>query len=221
MQNEFYSEYYASLMNTGIVAKMWSFIHRKMEKPFKGSTENRVLEIGAGNGEHLKAIAHKVNFYHATDIRIDLLTKSLGGRQDVVIEMQDVTKLSYDDSYFDRVIVTCVLVHLDDPLLALTEIKRVVKPGGYISLYLPCEPGILLRVVRRFSTHAKARQMGIEDITFLHFLEHKNYYIAIDHFVGKVFANSKVRSRYYPLPFLSWNFNLFKLYTIKKAFEPE
>lgn len=77
--------------------------------------------------------------------------------------------------------------------------------------------GFLLRSVRRFSIHAKARRLGTQDINFLHFLEHKNYFIAIDFFVRHVFSDSGIRSRYDPFPFLSWNLNLYKLYTIRKG----
>ena len=141
----------------------------------------------------------------------------MANKKNVIVEMQDVTKLSYEDNFFDRVVITCVLVHLDDPVQALNEIRRVLKPGGYVSLYLPCEPGFLLRIVRKFSTRAKAKRLGIQEISFLHFLEHKNYFIAIDFFVRHIFSDSWIISRYYPFPFLSWNLNLFKLYTIKKS----
>ena len=215
-QDDFYEKYYSNLMDTGLVAKIWRRIHLQMEKPFRNYAEEKVLEIGSGNGEHLNAISPGIKLYYATDIRVDLLSKALSTRENVIVEKQDVTNLTYQDGFFDRVIVTCVLVHLDDPLRALSEINRVVRPGGYVSLYLPCEPGFLLRFVRVFSTHAKAKRLGIEDITFLHFLEHKNYFIAIDYFVHKIFQDATTRSRYYPFPFLTWNFNLFKLYTIKK-----
>lgn len=216
-QDDFYENHYSNLMDTGIISRVWQSIHRKMEKPFSHLSEDKVLEIGAGNGEHLKAVSNHVKWYYATDIRVDILIDSLLDKKNVIIEMQDVTKLSYEDNFFDRVVVTCVLVHLDDPIQALNEIRRVVKPGGYVSMYLPCEPGFLLRSVRRFSTHAKARRLGIQDINFLHFLEHKNYFIAIDFFVRHVFSDSGIRSRYYPFPFLSWNLNLYKLYTIRKG----
>jgi ubiquinone/menaquinone biosynthesis C-methylase UbiE len=203
-------------MATGLIARMWNLIHKKMEKPFRKAHEERVLEIGSGNGEHLKAVSHDIESYYATDIRVDLLSSALQGREKVIVEMQDVTDLSYEDGFFDRVIITCVLVHLDNPILALNEISRVIKPGGYVSIYLPCEPGIFLRAVRRFSTHAKAKRIGVDDISYLHFLEHKNYFIAVDFFIRRTFKESKVQSRYYPFPFLTWNFNLFKLYTIRK-----
>jgi ubiquinone/menaquinone biosynthesis C-methylase UbiE len=202
-------------MGTGGIARVWGFIHRKMERPFRNSVEERVLEIGAGNGEHYESVTSVVQSYYATDIRVDILNKSLGSNPNIVVEMQDVNKITHPADYFDRVIMTCVLVHLDNPLAALHEVRRVIKPGGYFSLYIPCEPGILLRFVRSLTTHAKARRLGIENIQHLHFLEHRNYFLSSNHFVQSVFSGDEIKGRYYPFPFLTWNFNLFRLYTIR------
>lgn len=215
-QDSFYSNHYSLMMNTGVIYRFWGLIHHLMERPFKNISEGRVLEIGAGNGEHIRAISGNIASYYATDIRVDSLKKNLSDFDNVIVETQDVMNLSYDDNFFDRVIVTCVLVHLDNPVIALEEINRVVKPGGYISIYLPCEPGMVLRFIRKFSTQAKASRIGVTDIKYLHFLEHKTYFLAVDYYLKRIFGAGKISSRYFPFPFLSWNFNLFKLYTIRK-----
>jgi ubiquinone/menaquinone biosynthesis C-methylase UbiE len=214
-QDKFYDDFYSELMGTGGIARVWSFIHQRMERPFRKSVEERVLEIGAGNGEHFSAITSAIQTYYATDIRVDILNKSLGSNPNVIVEMQDVNNITHSADYFDRVIMTCVLVHLDDQVAALREIRRVIKPGGYFSLYIPCEPGILLRFLRLMTTHAKARRLGIENIQHLHFLEHRNYFLSSNYFVKSVFSGDEIRGRYYPFPFFTWNFNLFRLYTIK------
>ncbi|MEE2755596.1 MAG: bifunctional 2-polyprenyl-6-hydroxyphenol methylase/3-demethylubiquinol 3-O-methyltransferase UbiG [Myxococcota bacterium] len=45
-------------------------------------------------------------------------------------------KLPFGDEVFDLVICTDVLVHVDDPRVVLTEILRVLKPGG--RLFFSC-----------------------------------------------------------------------------------
>jgi phosphatidylethanolamine/phosphatidyl-N-methylethanolamine N-methyltransferase len=214
-QDIFYGEHYARLMGTGLISQVWRAIHFLMEYPFRGVSENRILEVGAGNGEHFKAVSSDFQQYFATDIRIEQLTAGFEGVPKVIVERQDICKLSYENAYFDRTIVTCVLVHLDAPTTALSEIHRVTKSGGWVCLYLPCEPGLLLRMIRKFSTHAKAKKLGMTDITYLHFLEHKNYFSAVNYFIQREFISSRIKSIYLPFPWLSWNFNLFKLYFIK------
>jgi SAM-dependent methyltransferase len=45
--------------------------------------------------------------------------------------------LPYDDGCFDAVVSFDVLEHVDDPLLALREVRRVLRPGGSAWLVFP------------------------------------------------------------------------------------
>jgi SAM-dependent methyltransferase len=49
----------------------------------------------------------------------------------------DVTKLCFADACFDVVICNHVLEHVPDDRKALSEIYRVLKPGGWASLQVP------------------------------------------------------------------------------------
>ena len=49
---------------------------------------------------------------------------------------------SLDDSNFDAVLFSHVMEHLENPILALREINRVLKPGGMLVLGLPTENNI-------------------------------------------------------------------------------
>ena len=99
-----------------------------------------ILEIGAGRGEHLKFVKADYSKYVMTDIsewgkaEIEEIIK-LDHR--ISFELANIEKLSFPDNTFDRLICTCVLIHVDEPFLALEELKRVTKPGGVISFYMP------------------------------------------------------------------------------------
>lgn len=214
----FYNSHYQEIMGTGIISKVWSIIHTQMEKPFQNKYFQNILEIGAGNGEHIPYVTCQFSKYFATDIRIDNLSNIKQVRSGVDVLVQDAQKLTFSESYFDRIIVTCLLAHLDKPEEAISELHRVVKKeSGYISIYLPCEPGMLLRFVRLLSTHLKARRRGVSNISRLHYLEHRNYFLALDNLISNEFKTAKVKKRYYPFPFLSWNFNLYKIYQISNV----
>jgi ubiquinone/menaquinone biosynthesis C-methylase UbiE len=205
-------------MGTGNIGRMWRFIHRKMERPFDGQLYPRILEVGAGNGEHLKALKCNYTEYVATDIRIDILLQNTVKTNELRIVSADAENLPFEDSYFDRVIITCVLPHLEAPFLAIQELYRVSKKGGKITIYVPCEPGLILRLIRFFSTSRKAKKMNIKNIGLIHYFEHRNYYLAIDTFIKEINFknNASLKSRYFPFRFLTWNFNLFKIYQITK-----
>ena len=211
----FYEAHYKKLMGTGLISNYWALIHKQMEKPFLNKNLSEILEIGAGNGEHLNYVAKNFDKYTATDLRINNLKSIATNGTNIFTSVQNAEDLSFDSDSFDRVIVTCLLVHLDKPEKAISEMKRVVKKnGGYVTIYLPCEPGIFLRLIRKYSTHRKAKRLGIDDIKRLHYLEHRNYYLAVDDLIVNSFEKSHIQSKFYPFPFLTWNFNLYKIYQI-------
>lgn len=104
---------------------------------------SKALEVGCGAGFSTKRLA-------------DMLPKSvtLEGSEYVEEMLPDARKLNpgikfiaesvYDlqrkDNSLDLVFLLEVLEHLDHPELALKEISRVVKPGGYLILGVPREP---------------------------------------------------------------------------------
>jgi len=67
------------------------------------------------------------------------------------IEKIDMLNIAYPDDAFDWVIANHVLEHVADDLRALTELRRVLRPGGFAVLQTPysdvlektiCDPGV-------------------------------------------------------------------------------
>lgn len=98
----------------------------------------RVLEIGPGTGYYTLDIAEWVGVDGKVEI-FDLQQEFLdhvGGRaaerglQNVVPSQGDATALPYEDGSMDAVVLTAVLGEIPDPVAALREIRRVLKPAG-------------------------------------------------------------------------------------------
>ena len=66
------------------------------------------------------------------DIARDLLAER-GLRDRVELMEGDVFALPFDDDTFDVVHAHQLLQHLDDPVAALAEMRRVVRPGGSVA----------------------------------------------------------------------------------------
>lgn len=56
------------------------------------------------------------------------------------VEKIDMLQIPYPDKYFDFVIANHVLEHVNDDLAGLSEIRRVLKVGGYAILQTPFSP---------------------------------------------------------------------------------
>lgn len=216
--DEYYDKHYVKILRSGIIGSVTDFGQRQMERKFqKDHYFEKVLELGAGNGQHFNFVKHNFGTYAETDIRIDSLTEKAihtGTRTRFQLDAEKLSEI--DDCSYDRVIATCLLMHLSNPEEALNNWRRVARPNGYISIWVACEPGIFLRLSRYLTSNLIARRNGIDHLSYL-YREHKLNYLTCKHAIREVFVEDFIEERYFPFRFLSWNFNFWKIYTIKKA----
>lgn len=126
----------------------------------------KVVEVGAGLGEHFKYVRHSFDEYRITDSNLQVdesrLIANFKGEGKVFFSQEDATKLSYESDSFDRVIAAHVLEHLSGPHEVIREWIRILKPGGVMTLVLPCDPGMLWRLGRFALARRKILKSGIE-----------------------------------------------------------
>ena len=138
----------------GLYGKLVLHGHIKLENQFSKTDHfGKVLEVGCGSAEHINHIKHSYNEYHMTDSNEMYTTKlrenlSENFRKKTIIATENACKLSYDDNTFDRLIATHVMEHLPFPHEVFDEWSRLLKPGGVMSILLPCDPGVLWRFGR-------------------------------------------------------------------------
>lgn len=94
----------------------------------------RVLEIGFGSGLNIRfypAAVTSVAAVEPSDVGWSL-SRERRARTDVPIDRSglDGQHLAEQDASFDAVLVTFSLCTIADPGLALSEVRRVLKPGG-------------------------------------------------------------------------------------------
>ena len=100
----------------------------------------RVLDFGCGPGTLTLGMAElvKPGEVHGIDMeesQIEMAKSSAekGGHDNVLFQVGDVTDLPFEDDSFDVAHCHSVLMFVPDTLAALTEVKRVLKPGGVIA----------------------------------------------------------------------------------------
>jgi ubiquinone/menaquinone biosynthesis C-methylase UbiE len=96
--------------------------------------EGRVLEIGAGTGLNLRHYGVPVEALVLTE-PVEPMARALERRVQRVGRPADVRRASaealpFGDDSFDTVVSTMVLCTVQDQALALSEIARVLRPGG-------------------------------------------------------------------------------------------
>lgn len=99
------------------------------------AAEGRVIEIGLGSGHNLPFYdAARVTEVIGVDPAGELLAKAERRAATVAfpvrMEALDGESLPFEDKSADTVVVTFTLCSIRDPMRALSEMRRVLRPGG-------------------------------------------------------------------------------------------
>ena len=95
----------------------------------------RVLDVGCGTGylsARLLADGHAV-----TGVEPDDAARALAAQRLPEVVAARAEALPFPDASFDTVVATDVLEHVADDAAAVTEFRRVLKPGGWLVLTVP------------------------------------------------------------------------------------
>lgn len=109
----------------------------------------RILDIGCGTGRHtcaafrfprVVAMGIDINFDDVVETKKRLNThKELGdhGGGECGVSVADICALPFKDNFFDLVICSEVLEHIQDHKTAVSEAVRVLKPGKTLTVSVP------------------------------------------------------------------------------------
>lgn len=112
----------------------WEIIERYLQ-PSKGE---KILDVASGNGFYSQKMALK----GAVVIGIDMdpvrvsHAKEFHWIEGLTYDHGNAENLPYDAETFDKVVSVCALEHFNDPQKAVSEMARVLKPGGLLVLHV-------------------------------------------------------------------------------------
>ena len=212
---------YNDVYYTGGLGLFERWTHQSLERGKKTTPQSSILDIGGGDGQHVPFLSGKFSKYTILDL-LDHSQKLNPAIESVDLPkvnfvLGDAENLPFNDESFDRVILTCILHHVDSPAKVLSECRRVLRSGGELSVYLPNDPGMIYRWIRHFAAHkkyAKRTKRPIAEIKYLWAIEHQNHVLGIGTVIRQTFQNDSIRRRSYPLSIGSWNLNLFQIFQI-------
>lgn len=194
--------------------------HEWCERPFGSNRHfSRVIEVGAGTGVHIDFIRHSYDEYILTDLNASMLAGTAKRVREratgkILVQSENACKLSFDANSFDRLIATHVLEHLPEPHNVIREWHRVLKPGGVLSIVLPCDPGVAWRVGRAVGSREKFIRAGI-DYDYWMAREHIN---AINCLVALIeFYFDRRDEQWLPMRLPSMDLNLFYIVHVTKG----
>jgi phosphatidylethanolamine/phosphatidyl-N-methylethanolamine N-methyltransferase len=97
---------------------------------------DRVLEVGIGTGLNLPLYPPAVRLT-GIDLSQEMLDKAVQrvetlAMPNVTLKVMDATSLDFADDEFDKAVATYTISAVPDPIAVLTQMRRVVRPGGII-----------------------------------------------------------------------------------------
>lgn len=101
---------------------------------------NRMLDVGCGAGSLLSA-AVKLG-WNAEGLEVSAPAVEFLRQKGYSVRQGYLENQDYPDNYFDVVTASEILEHVDNPLEFLTEIKRILRPGGLFWGTTPNSRGI-------------------------------------------------------------------------------
>ena len=178
--------------------------HSKIERPFGPRVHfAKVLEVGAGSGLHFPFVRHSLDHYEMSDVdetSLDVVRRRFGERSGVSVSIADAQALPHRDASQDRIVATCVLLHLHEPEAALREWRRVTRPGGVVSIYVPNEPSLLTRTGRAVTSRRAAKKAGYQGFDLMIARDHINHGWGLDQMIRYVFRDDRLRVVSWPIP---------------------
>ena len=219
--DNFYTEVYDKYLNDDCLIRIANKTLEKRIEHNSNKQDNYVLEIGGGGGEHIKYVS---NFPQKNYIILDpretskLIIRKLKKLSSKIKFVSGVAEeIPFPNCYFDRVISSCVLAHLDDPLASLLECRRVTKENGTLSFLVTADPGFLNQLVKKIYSYPKLNKLSEYPASLIYALDHKNGIINILAIIRYVFRHDDIKMNYHPFFIPSINFNLAVIVNIKKS----
>ncbi len=203
--DNYYQHYYRRIHSNLESNKRYS-LHFKLEASYSILDKFPiVLELGAGNLDHSKFVKHAFEIYLSTDIRtikndslIEIEPGLIPSQSGSYKSKVDARELAYPANSIDRIVTGCLLLHLDEPMIALEEWLRVLKKGGVIDTVVPNDHSILVKFYRSIYSRRKSRKLGFADFDLVNAFEHRSYYERVFLLVKATFPAGQFEFVHYP-----------------------
>src|SRR5580765_4326201 len=102
----------------------------------------KVLDLCCGQGNVSEALIRRGCKVTGIDFSPAMLAFARGRAPSAIFTEGDAQKLPFDDAQFDVVVSNLGICHVPDQPRALSEVRRVLRPGGRFAMTVWCGPDI-------------------------------------------------------------------------------
>lgn len=167
---------YKTHLYTGLIGTFMHYCHKKLESYDFKENLPMILEIGPGTVPHAPYINHSYDEYHIIETS-EYAIEELKRQGFTKIKNYDGSNIPYGDEYFDRIILSHVLEHIENPHTFLLHVMKKLKEGGILSISLPTDPGLFWRLSRlmiKVLSLNKEQDISNLEYDYINSIEHIN-----------------------------------------------
>jgi SAM-dependent methyltransferase len=201
---------YNSHMDTGLIGFATRYCHRQLEKFKREKKYSKVLEIGAGTLPHIDYLKHDYDEYFIAETS-STAVEFYKEMRNIKVYSYDGVNLPFEDNFFDRIIISQCLEHIDEPEKFLFEMMSKLKKNGVLSISLPADPGVLWRLGKLFSKYfimKKTLNISKEEYEYMLATEHINSIFTLISLIRYNFKN-QIDESFLPFKIKLVDLNLF------------
>lgn len=135
------ADHYDRGIKKNLFQKFWHYRRFSEVLDIVQSVDGPVLDIGCHSGTFTANIIKKIQPREIYGI--DVSPKAIALIQKRVpnghFQVSDATTLPFKNNFFDAIFCLEVLEHIDNPQAVISEMRRVLKKGGYGVILVPSE----------------------------------------------------------------------------------
>jgi len=203
---------YENYQYKGLIGWLMKYDHNQLEKNLPKKKYSKVLEIGPGFHSHLEYLRHDYDQYYILEKEKSKINfyKKIKNKK-LKLSSYKNNKIPFKNNYFDRIIMSHVLEHVNNPENFILETMLKLKKGGIFSIALPTDPGFLWRMGRLFSKFffvKKKQKISIIEYDYINSLDHINSIFSLYHIINYYYGKKKIEN-YLPFKIKAFDLNLF------------
>jgi len=95
----------------------------------------RLLAVGCGNGDRLANL--EALGWHVEGQEVDPVSAAIASKYGIKVHLGRLETLNLPSGTYDAIVMFHVIEHLHDPMTLLSECKRLLSPGGFLTVITP------------------------------------------------------------------------------------
>jgi SAM-dependent methyltransferase len=133
-----YGSSYAPHTRPGLSGKAKGWLERRSVRNLRRylAAPRRVLDVGCATGDLLLAIREAGN-PNVVGVEVGTTAASVARDRGLDVHEAELDDVAFPDDSFDTAILSHTLEHVPDPLVTVREVRRILRPGGALILWLP------------------------------------------------------------------------------------